>query len=97
MRPRVHITDVYVLKGKTMFASLTLSTMAVSHVQKRGSALGTLRGLSEKLNVMLVTAGQRRQLARLDDAALADIGLSRAAALTEAARPAWDLPATLRR
>ena len=35
---------------------------------------------------------QRRALARLDDARLADLGLSRAEALTEARRPVWDVP-----
>ncbi len=41
-------------------------------------------------------ARQRRALARLDDAALADLGLSRRAAQREAARPFWDLPGTAR-
>ncbi|SPF78363.1 hypothetical protein PRI8871_00962 [Pseudoprimorskyibacter insulae] len=35
---------------------------------------------------------QRRQLADLDDAALADIGLTRAQANEEAARGFWDAP-----
>lgn len=34
-------------------------------------------------------AGQRRQLAELDDRALADIGRSRAEAMAEAAKPFW--------
>ena len=37
-------------------------------------------------------AMQRRQLAMLDDAALKDIGLSRADALQESERPFWDDP-----
>lgn len=37
-------------------------------------------------------ARQRRALARLDDAALADLGLTRDAAAREAARPVWDVP-----
>jgi uncharacterized protein YjiS (DUF1127 family) len=36
---------------------------------------------------------QRRQLARLDDRALEDLGLSREEALREAERPIWDVPA----
>ena len=36
---------------------------------------------------------QRRQLAELEDRQLADIGVSRAEAAVEAARPAWDVPA----
>jgi len=35
---------------------------------------------------------QRRQLASLDEAALKDIGLSRADAFREAQPPFWDLP-----
>ncbi len=35
---------------------------------------------------------QRARLAQLDDAALRDIGLSRAQALREAGRPFWDAP-----
>ena len=34
----------------------------------------------------------RRALARLDAAALRDIGLTRAEALAEARRPIWDVP-----
>lgn len=36
---------------------------------------------------------QRAQLTRMSDAQLADIGVSRADALAEAARPVWDFPA----
>ena len=39
---------------------------------------------------------QRKALARLDDAQLADIGLSRAQARAEGARPFWDVPASWR-
>ena len=39
----------------------------------------------------------RRALARLDAAALEDIGLPRDRADTEAAKPVWDVPATWRR
>jgi uncharacterized protein YjiS (DUF1127 family) len=35
---------------------------------------------------------QRRMLVRLDDHALRDIGLTRADAQDEAARPIWDVP-----
>lgn len=35
---------------------------------------------------------QRARLAQLDDHLLRDIGLSRAEALQEASRPAWDAP-----
>lgn len=36
-------------------------------------------------------AGERRRLARIDDATLRDIGLDRATADAEARRPFWDV------
>ncbi|MGV6848684.1 MAG: DUF1127 domain-containing protein [Marinibacterium sp.] len=40
---------------------------------------------------------QRQHLARLDDIALKDLGLTRHQAESEAARPFWDVPAHWRR
>lgn len=48
------------------------------------------------LGAMIALWRQRRALARLDDRALADIGVTRAEAIAEAARPVWDVPATWR-
>ncbi|MHA7850148.1 DUF1127 domain-containing protein [Roseovarius sp.] len=45
------------------------------------------------LRLMLSLHRQRRSLARLDDRALADIGLDRDTAQTESRRPLWDIPA----
>lgn len=42
-------------------------------------------------------ARQRKHLAKLDDAMLRDIGVTRGAADTEARRPFWDAPAIWRR
>ena len=39
---------------------------------------------------------QRQSLRKLDDRALADIGVTRAQALAEASRPIWDAPQTWR-
>lgn len=39
---------------------------------------------------------QRRELRQMDDAQLEDLGLSRAQADAEAARPFWDVPSTWR-
>ena len=39
---------------------------------------------------------QRRALANLDEAALRDIGVTRAEAQAEASRPVWDVPETWR-
>ncbi|MEO1139069.1 MAG: DUF1127 domain-containing protein [Pseudomonadota bacterium] len=43
------------------------------------------------LNDILSLYRERKALARLDDAALADIGLTREEAMTEANRPIWDI------
>nr|WP_234992147.1 DUF1127 domain-containing protein [Roseisalinus antarcticus] len=51
-------------------------------------------GLVARLLDLVGLYTQRRALARLDDAALRDIGLSRRDAMTEANRPLWDLPRT---
>jgi len=45
------------------------------------------------LLAMVSLYNQRRTLAKLSDAALADIGVTRAQASAEAARPVWDAPA----
>lgn len=50
------------------------------------------RGILPTLIAMLSLHRERRALARLDDAALVDLGLSRAEAEIEAARPIWDAP-----
>jgi uncharacterized protein YjiS (DUF1127 family) len=41
---------------------------------------------------LIALARQRRRLARLDDDALDDLGLTRHAARQEARRPVWDVP-----
>lgn len=48
--------------------------------------------LRERLRCWASLHRQRRDLARLDDAALRDIGVSRRAAKREGARPFWDRP-----
>ncbi len=40
---------------------------------------------------------QRKSLAKLDDRALCDLGLTRQEALHEATRPVWDVPVTWRK
>ena len=49
-------------------------------------------GKAGRFGRLLSLARQRRALARLDDPALEDIGVTRAEADTEAARPIWDAP-----
>ena len=53
----------------------------------------TRTGIGRRLWQLLGVARQRRALARLDDHALDDIGITRAQARAEAARPIWDAPA----
>ncbi|MGB1234746.1 MAG: DUF1127 domain-containing protein [Planktomarina sp.] len=49
------------------------------------------------LQTMFTVARQRRALAKLSDAALDDLGLSRCEAVEEASRPVWDVPQNWRR
>ena len=76
-----------------MFASLHTSTLTVRRVQ----AQGTRADVMAKVQLALTARRQRRRLASLDDAALADIGLTRSEAHAEAARPLWDVPGAWRR
>ena len=64
-----------------MFASIHTSTFALDRVKARGGA-----GPLARLRAALELTAQRRQLARLDDVQLADIGLTRAQAHAEGAR-----------
>ena len=57
------------------------------HLPLAGPALPRLPSLAAMWRATVT----RRHLARLDDRGLADIGLSRADALAEAARLPWDL------
>ncbi|MDU8929580.1 DUF1127 domain-containing protein [Alisedimentitalea sp. MJ-SS2] len=52
--------------------------------------------LAARFSTLLSLRRQRSRLARLDAKALADIGLTRDEAMTEAKRPIWDVPATWR-
>ena len=54
---------------------------ACPHTRRRASLLD-----------LLILRRQRRKLAKLDDAALRDMGLTRREAQEEARRPSWDVP-----
>lgn len=56
------------------------------------TARASRRSLLARLIDMLLLRRQRAQLAKLDDAALRDMGLTRAQALQEAKRHMWDAP-----
>ena len=73
-----------------MFASLHTAQLTLGRVQTGG----TMVRLLETARLGLIARRQRAQLARLDSAALADIGVTRDQAVAEAARPLWDVPST---
>ena len=50
--------------------------------------------LAARFSSLLSLRRQRKRLAELDASALADIGLTRDQAQSEANRPIWDVPAT---
>jgi uncharacterized protein YjiS (DUF1127 family) len=56
-----------------------------------GARPGVVRQFLDILARLHHAIESRRQLAEMDDRMLSDIGISRGEALTEAARPAWDL------
>lgn len=60
-------------------------------VPVRAGAWATLTGA---LGAMVRARQTRRLLAAMDDRTLADIGLGRGDAMTEAARPMWDIDRT---
>jgi hypothetical protein len=66
------------------------------HTATRPSILSSLLGALPYLRIAPVVAASRARLGQMDDAMLADIGLTRGAALAEAARPIWDVPANWR-
>ena len=73
-------------KDTKMFASLRNST----HASHRGFA--ALSGLFARIPQIVSMRRQQRALSLLDDHLLSDVGLTRAQALKEAARPIWDAP-----
>lgn len=67
-----------------------MSTLTFSYHRHREHSLhGPGRQLPALLRAWYQRAHQRRQLAQLDDRALEDIGVSRAQAEAEAAKPFW--------
>lgn len=74
-----------------------MPSLTSSAAPRRAPSAPALRPLLGWLSGAAAARRQRQQLARLDDALLRDIGLTRAEALGEAERPLWDVPQAWRR
>ncbi|WP_380053451.1 DUF1127 domain-containing protein [Falsihalocynthiibacter sp. SS001] len=70
--------------------------MTRSISRNRRAYFSSRRSILSLLALVAGTYRQRRALARLDDAALDDMGISRDEAMAEARRPIWDVPTTWR-
>ncbi|MDT8856675.1 DUF1127 domain-containing protein [Paracoccaceae bacterium Fryx2] len=82
-----------------MFASLHTAQLTCSGLQS-GRMLpvgGFFHRLLRTAELSRIARRQRDALARLDDHALEDIGLTRDEAFAEANRPLWDVPNAWRR
>ncbi len=69
---------------------------AIGHSATRPSILSSLLGALPYLSVAPSVAASRARRADMNDAMLADLGLTRGQARIEAARPIWDVPANWR-
>ncbi|MCZ4324174.1 DUF1127 domain-containing protein [Pseudomonas anguilliseptica] len=74
------------MKGQKGYA-----LVSAGRLQGRRS-FGILRAVGRQLSRWWQLAEQRRRLAMLDDAALKDLGLSRADVIQESGRAFWDDP-----
>lgn len=73
-----------------------MSTLTLRSTTPTRSALSfDLSAALTDLITLLSVTRQRAALARMDNAQLRDLGLTRAEADTEARRPFWDLPTHL--
>ncbi len=92
-RPLPDAPDPMLLKGNPMSILQSAAPSATSSP----SLLRRMSALAAAILRCHELYRQRRGLKVLDDAMLRDIGLSRHEALTEAARPIWDVPTHWRR
>ncbi|WXL27980.1 DUF1127 domain-containing protein [Ectopseudomonas mendocina] len=63
-----------------------------ARLQWEGGLFSAIRDAGKRVLRWWELARQRRQLARLDECALKDLGLSRADVMQESERPFWDDP-----
>jgi len=68
-----------------------MTTQSQIHCLPKQSVVS--KGIFKRASLAYAAWRQRRVLARLDDAALNDIGITYAQAQAEAAKPVWDVPA----
>ena len=69
--------------------SSCIDTVRAGAPAPRAASLPALRELLERIFVWVTLARSRRDLAGLDDRALRDIGIDRATAAEESAKPFW--------
>lgn len=68
---------------------MTTATLKYTHLGKSDDLAPVFKGAIGQVSLWWARASQRRQLAGLSAEQLDDIGISRAAALEEAAKPFW--------
>ncbi|WP_095590396.1 DUF1127 domain-containing protein [Actibacterium ureilyticum] len=66
--------------------------MAHSIIERHPARAAAAGGVLPRIYRAFAVAEQRHKLAQMDDARLADIGVTRAQARAEARRPFWDVP-----
>ena len=70
--------------------------MMMALIENISLLMGTGKHPRLRLRDMIALRRQRRALAKLDDRALKDIGLTTKDATQEATRPIWDVPSNWR-
>jgi uncharacterized protein YjiS (DUF1127 family) len=86
----IHITYV---KVEPMSLPLLTPRSTLGSDRFSGLACPPFAAVMRRLSIMRALHRQRSRLAAMDQAALDDIGITRAMAEAEAQRPVWDLPA----
>lgn len=71
---------------------LVLGAQAASTAAKLNKIFGEGRSVQELARLAWAVSGERRALAKADEAMLRDLGLTAEEAAQEASRPFWDLP-----
>lgn len=80
------------MKGQKGYALVGARSLQGVRLLSLARLLSWLQGTGRQLRRWWQLAEQRHRLAQLDEAALKDLGLSRADVLQESERPFWDDP-----